>query len=157
MNKWYLIKIKSRQEKIAISNLENQNYHVYCPKTIIKTKNEVLFPGYLFINLDETSDNWGPIRSTKGVVNFVKFGVSYATISNKIVDFIKANEYITTEKMKNLDNFKPGDNIQITEGIFKNCIAIFESFKSDERVILLMNIMGQQQTIDVNKKSLTVL
>ena len=44
--------------------------------------------------------------------------------------------------------------IEITEGVFKNCVAIFKCFKSDERVILLMNLMGQQQTISVKKKSL---
>ena len=28
---------------------------------------EPLFPGYLFIRLDSTHDNWYPIRSTRGV------------------------------------------------------------------------------------------
>ena len=154
MKKWYLLKTKSRQEKIAIANLENQKYHIYCPSAKINNKIVVLFPGYLFIYLDETSDNWGPIRSTKGVLNFVRFGLSYAKISNKIIDFIKENEFNTSQKLKYLNDFKTGDNVQITEGVFKNCVAIFESFKSDERVILLMNIMGQEQTINVNKKSL---
>ena len=154
MKKWYLVKTKPRQEKIAISNLENQNYHVYCPRAEINNKVVVLFPGYLFIYLDITSDNWSPIRSTKGVINFVRFGLSYAKISNSIIDFIKANENNTSKKIKYLNDFKPGDNVQITGGVFKNCIAIFESFKSDERVILLMNLMGQQQKISMKKKSL---
>ena len=154
MKKWYLLKTKSRQEKIAIANLENQKYHVYCPSTKINNKIVVLFPGYLFIYLDETSDNWGPIRATKGILNFVRFGLSYAKVSNKIIDFIKENEFNTSQKLKYLNDFKIGDKVQITEGVFKNCVAIFESFKSDERVILLMNIMGQEQTINVKKKSL---
>ena len=154
MKKWYLLKTKPRQEKIALANLENQDYDSYCPYAKINNKIVVLFPGYLFIHLDETSDNWGPIRSTKGVLNFVRFGLSYAKISNKIIDFIKENEFNTSKKLKYLNDFKIGDKVQITEGVFKNCVAIFESFKSDERVILLMNIMGQEQTINVKKKSL---
>ena len=154
MKKWYLIKTKSRQENVAIANLENQNYHVYCPSAKINNKVVVLFPGYLFINLDQTSENWSPIRSTKGVLNFVRFGLSYAKISNRVIDFIKENEFNTSQKLKYLNDFKIGDKVQITEGVFKNCVAIFESFKSDERVILLMNLMGQQQTISVKKKSL---
>jgi transcriptional antiterminator RfaH len=154
MKKWYLLKTKSRQEKIAIANLENQKYHVYCPSTKINNKIVVLFPGYLFIYLDETSDNWGPIRSTKGILNFVRFGLSYAKISNKIIDFFKENEFNTSQKLKYLNDFKTGDKVEITEGVFKNCVAIFKSFKSDERVILLMNLMGQQQTINIKKKSL---
>ena len=31
MKKWYLIKTKCRQEKIAKQNLENQGYEIFCP------------------------------------------------------------------------------------------------------------------------------
>ena len=153
MKKWYLIKTKPRQENVAIANLENQNYHVYCPCAKINNKIKVLFPGYLFINLDETSENWTPIRSTKGVLNFVRFGLSYAIISNKLIDFIKENELKTIERIKNLNDFKPGDKIQITDGVFKNCVAIFKSSRPENRVILLMNLLGQQQTINIKQKS----
>jgi transcriptional antiterminator RfaH len=154
MNKWYLIKTKSRQEKIAKANLENQNYDVYCPFAKIDNKTVALFPGYLFINLDEKAQNWSPIRSTKGVLNFVRFGLSYANIADNIIEVIQANELTTSEKIKTLNNFDKGDSVQITEGVLKNCIAIFESFKSNDRVILLMNLMGQQQTINLKRKSL---
>ena len=157
MKNWYLIKTKPKQEKIAVANLENQNYHIYCPWVKINNKIQVLFPGYIFIYLDETIENWYPIRSTRGVLNFVRFGLNYAKISNKVIDLIRANELNTTERIKILTDFKPGDKVQITEGVFKNCVAIFESFKSDERVFLLMNILGQQQTINVKKNSLTLL
>jgi len=153
MKKWYLIKTKPRQEKIAITNLENQNYHVYCPLAIINNKIQVFFPGYLFIYLDETSENWTPIHSTKGVLNFVRFGLSYAKISTNIIDLIKDNELNTIQRIKNLKDFKPGAKVQITDGIFKNCVAIFKSSKSEERVLLLMNLLGQQQTINIKQES----
>lgn len=154
MKAWYLIKTKPKQERIAVNNLENQNYDVYCPSAKIKNKFVVLFPGYLFINLDKTSENWGPIRSTRGVSNFVRFGLSYPKISNKVIEFIRLNEYKTTERIKIIGDFKSGDKVQITEGIFKDCVAIFESLQSDERVLLLLNIMGQQQEIKISEKSL---
>ena len=114
----------------------------------------VLFPGYIFIHLDKKTENWSPIRSTKGVVNFVRFGLYFAQVPDNVIEFIKANQLITLEKFKNLDKFKPGDKVQITDGVFKNCVAIFKSFKSDERVILLMNILGQQQAINIKQESL---
>jgi len=153
MKKWYLIKTKPKQEKIAIANLQNQNYHVYCPFAKINSKVVILFPGYLFIHLDETLENFSPIRSTKGVLNFVRFGLSYAKISDKIINFIKYNEQNTTDKIKRLNDFKVGDKVEITEGVFKNCIAIFQSLKPDDRVLLLINLMGQQQSIKIKKKS----
>ena len=153
MKKWYLIKTKPKQEKTAITNLQNQSYHVYCPSGKINSKVVMLFPGYLFIYLDATTENFSPIRSTKGVSNFVRFGLNYANISNKLIDFIKYNEIDTAKKIKKFNDFKSGDKVEITEGIFKNCVAIFQSLKSDERVLLLINLMGQQQSIKIKKKS----
>ena len=157
MRNWYLIKTKSRQEHVAIINLENQNFHVYCPYALIRNKNEVLFPGYIFIQLDKDAQDWSPIRSTKGVLHLVRFGLSFAKIPDNIIEFIKTNELNTAEKLQNINKFKPGDKIQITDGVFKNCIAIFKSYKSDERVILLMNLLGQQQKLTIKQESLNAL
>ena len=157
MKHWYLVKTKSKQEDIAILNLENQNFHVYCPFVLIRNKNEVLFPGYIFIQLDKDTQNWSPIRSTKGVLHFVRFGLSYAKIPDNIIEFIKTNQLNTAEKLKNINKFKSGDKVQITDGVFKNCIAIFKSYKSDERVILLMNILGQQQKLTIKQESFNAL
>ena len=157
MKHWYLVKTKSKQENIAILNLENQNFHVYCPYALIRNKNEVLFPGYIFIQLDKDTQNWSPIRSTKGVLYFVRFGLSYAKIPDNIIEFIKTNQLNTAEKLKNINKFKSGDKVQITDGVFKNCIAIFKSYKSDERVILLMNLLGQQQKLTIKQETLNAL
>ena len=154
MKYWYLIKTKSRQEEIAMLNLENQNFHVYCPYALIRNKNLALFPGYIFIQLDKNNQNWSPINSTKGVLHFVRFGLNYAKIPDNIIEFIKANQKNTEEKFKNINKFKRGDKVQITDGVFKNCIAIFESFRPDERVVLLLNLLGQQQNITIKQESL---
>ena len=153
MRNWYLIQTKSRQENIAIKNLENQKYSTYCPTVTIKKKHIVLFPGYLFINLENKKENWSPIRSTKGVVNFVRFGLNFAQVPDTVIKFLKANQLIDEEKLKNFNSFKSGDKVQITDGIFKNCVAIFKSSKAEDRVILLLNLLGQQQAITIKQKS----
>ena len=157
MKNWYLVKTKPRQENVAIKNLENQEYSTYCPTVRINNKHVVLFPGYIFIHLDKIKENWSPIHSTKGVVNFVRFGLYFAQVPDNVIEFIKANKLISLEKLKNLDKFKPGDKVQITDGVFKNCIAIFKSYKSEERIILLMKVLGQQQAINIKQELLVAL
>ena len=157
MKNWYLIRAKYRQEKIAKQNLENQGYTVFCPVASINNKTVILFPGYLFINLDEKTQNRSPINSTKGVLHFVKFGLIFAKVPKTVIEFIKSNQQITTEKLKNLNNFKPGDKVQISDGAFKDYIAIFKCFKSDERVTLLLRLMGQEQSLSLQKKSVIAL
>jgi len=157
MKNWYLIKTKPRQEKIAIQNLENQGYKVFCPISKINNQLVVLFPGYLFIQLNDKTQNWSPINSTKGVSHFVKFGINFAKVPINVIEFIKTHQHITTEKLNNLNKFKPGDKIQIIDGAFKNWVAIFKCYKSDERVILLMNLLGNEQSVSLNKESVIAL
>ena len=157
MNKWYLIKTKPRQEKKAKQNLANQGYRVFCPMVKINDRLVVLFPGYLFIQLNDKTQNWSPINSTKGVSNFVKFGLNFAKVPTSVVEFIKFNQHITADKFKNLNKFKSGDKVQISDGPFKNWIAIFKCYKSDERVILLMNLLGCEQSLSIKKETVIAL
>ena len=152
MKKWYLIKTKPRQEKTAKQNLENQGYVAFFPITKIKNKLVVLFPGYLFVQLNEKTQNFSPIHSTQGVSYFVKFGLNFAKVPASVIKFIRANQHITTKKLINLNKFKPGDKVQISDGAFKNYMAIFKSYKSDERIILLMNLLGNEQSLSFKKE-----
>ena len=157
MKNWYLIKTKPRQENIAKQNLENQSYLIFCPIAKMNNKLIVLFPGYLFIQLNDKTQNWSPINSTKGVSHFVKFGLNFAKVPTSVVEFIKNNQHITTEKLINLKKFKPGDKVQISDGVFKNWVAIFKCYKPDERVILLMNLLGSEQSLSIKKELVTTL
>jgi len=62
-----------------------------------------------------------------------------------IIEYIGVNQANSEEKLKKLSKFKKGDKVQITDGLFKNCIVIFKSYKSEERIILLIKVLGQQQ------------
>ena len=157
MNKWSLFTTKPRQEKKAKKNLENQGYRAFCPMIKINDRLVVLFPGYLFIQLNEKTQNWSPINSTKGVSHFVKFGLNFAKVPNSVIEFIKTNQHITADKLCNLNKFKPGDKVQISDGAFQDYIAIFKCYKSDERVIILMNLLGHEQSLSIKKESVIAL
>ena len=155
MKNWYLLKTKPRQEIIAKQNLKNQGYGSFCPIVKINNRLVVLFPGYLFVQLNEKTQNWSPINSTKGVSHFVKFGLNFAKVPTSVIELIKTNQHITAEKLKDLNKFKPGDKVQISDGVFNNFVAIFESYKSDERVILLMNLLGCEQSLSIKEELVT--
>ena len=157
MKNWYLIKTKPRQEKKAKQNLENQGYVAFYPIAKINDRLVVLFPGYLFVQLNKKTQRFSPISSTKGVSHFVKFGSNFAKVSISVIEFIKTHQHITTEKLINLNKFKPGDKVQISDGAFKNWVAIFKCYKTDERVLLLMNLLGHDQSLSFKKKSVIAL
>ena len=157
MKNWYLIKTKPRQEKKAKQNLENQGYVAFYPITKINDRLVVLFPGYLFVQLNEKTQKFSPINSTKGVLYFVKFGLNFAKVPASVIKFIRANQHITTKKLINLNKFNSGDKVQISDGVFKNWVAIFKCYKPDERVILLMNLLGNEQSLSFKKELVIAL
>jgi len=154
MKNWYLIKTKPKQETIATQNLVNQGYTVFCPKAVFNNKTMSLFPSYLFIELDDKSQNWMPIRSTKGVSNFVRFGLKFAKVSNQIINCIKIQQQQTIEKMIDLCSHHKGDYIEIKSGPFKGQQAIFQNYNSNDRVIVLLKLIGQQQKITLDTQEI---
>src|SRR5699024_5665260 len=76
---WYLIQTRPRQEARAHEHLANQGFEVFYPRLTVARLNkgqesqrqEPLFPNYLFVRLRAGTDNWSPIRSTRGVLRMV--------------------------------------------------------------------------------------
>jgi transcriptional antiterminator RfaH len=157
MENWYLIQTKSQQEAIATLNLSSQGYTVFHPKVVIKGKNTSLFPRYLFIQLDDKTQNWTPIRSTKGVSNFVRFGLNFAKVPNKIINLIKTQQRQTIDKIIDLSSHHQGDTVEIQTGTFKGQQAIFQSYNATDRVIVLLNLIGQQQKITLDEREVVAV
>ena len=63
---WYLVQTKRRDEAKANLNLTRQGYETYMPTL----DDEVLFPGYIFVN----TESFSTINSTIGVIGLVRFG-----------------------------------------------------------------------------------
>jgi transcriptional antiterminator RfaH len=147
MKKWYLVQSKPKAEMLAQNNLLTQNYTVYCPKILINQKIQNLFPRYLFVQLKSGSDNFSPIRSTKGVANFVRFGLEFACVPEQVIQSIQSKEQLMRDKIARLSEFQSGDKLRIKSGAFAHCEAIFSEYDADKRVIVLLKIIGQMQTI----------
>ncbi len=157
MKKWYLIQTKPQQESIATENLSNQGFEVFFPKAIIKNKTVSLFPRYLFIRLDDKTQNWTPIRSTKGVSNFVRFGLSFAKVPDQIISMIRIQQQQTIEKMIDICSHQKGDYLEIQTGAFKGQQAIFQNYSAQDRVVVLLKLIGQQQEIELMEKEVVAI
>lgn len=154
---WYVIYSKANQEKLADEQLARQGYTTYLPLVRVdKFKNNrqhssviPLFPRYLFIYLDTTTDNWVPIRSTIGVSNMVKFGSKHAEVTDKLVEKIKKQE--TSEGIHEIKyQFQQGDRVRMVDGPLSDLEGIFMANRSEDRVFLLMQMLGKQMRVTTN-------
>lgn len=150
---WYLLMSKPQKDELAELQLLNQHYEVYRPlaKRLRQRRGkmlntiESLFPRYLFIHLDDgVNDNWAPVRSTKGVHNFVRFGLEPARVPDDLILALREQESVLGERAIDLDRFHQGDKVIITNGLYSGVNAIFDKYDGQERVIVLLEIMHKQ-------------
>ena len=148
MSSWYLIYTKPLQERIALANLRRQGYEAYLPRCEKKTANGArvcaLFPRYLFIHLADDTDNWRPIRSTLGVSRIVRFGGRAACVPDDLIDALRAREDPAGMQPAPEKPLRRGDRVVFTDSALRDCEAIFQRATGEERVVVLMNIIGRQ-------------
>ncbi len=152
MKAWYLVQCKSRQDERAEENLVRQGYTCYRPQfdceRIVRGRravvSESLFPGYLFIQLTQ-QDNWGPLRSTRGVLRVVAFGPQPLAINDAVIDELRLHE--TQGDVQ--PQLVSGEAVRITEGPFAELQAIYLGMDGDQRVVVLLNFLQRQQHINL--------
>jgi transcriptional antiterminator RfaH len=134
MRKWYLVYAKPRQEKLAEVNLQRQGYEVWLPRIRASRPRggrwietvEPLFPRYLLIRLDAGGDNFGPIRSTRGVSTMVRLGVEPAVVPDPVVDRLsRAADPHSGLLLPPLAALRRGDPVQVLDGPFQGWRASF--------------------------------
>ena len=151
MSRWYVVHCKPREERRALENLERQGFSCYLPTLTVEKLShgckrdvlEPLFPSYLFINLDELSDNWRPIRSTRGVIRLVRFHEYPVPVPDEIIQNIR--QHLASSKPR--PYLQRGERVRITAGAFCDVEAIFVVNDGPERVVLLMNILQREHTL----------
>ena len=158
MRAWYLVYSKPQQERLAWENLERQGYPSYLPMVRNRRRRrgkytsiiEPMFPRYLFVHLSDQTDNWGPIRSTIGVVNLVRFGMRAARVPDALITVMREREEDGVQKLV-VPEPKPGDQVRIVEGVMAGYEAIFQAKTGRERVVLLLQL-AEDKTARVQVK-----
>jgi len=151
--RWYLLQCKARQQGRAELHLQNQGFEFFAPVHTVKrlargrvqTLNEPLFPGYVFVRLDAHS-NWRALHATRGVSRLVSFSGSPCPVADMLIAALKQREQVDIQPVA---LFQPGEKVVITEGCFKYVEAIVKAVTSDERIIVLMNILHSEQALSL--------
>jgi transcriptional antiterminator RfaH len=157
---WYVVHTKPRQEGRALENLQNQGFTCFLPTIQVqKLRNqrvqvvtEPMFSRYLFIQLDDQTQNWGSIRSTLGVSKLVSFGPQPAKVPPEFVAFLKEAPPETLERM-----FAPGDTVQVAAGPLQGLEGKYLAHDGETRAFVLIELLGQPQKIAMTVEALRVI
>ena len=159
---WYLVYCKPRQETVARENLARQGYETYLPFMRDARRRQgrrisvvaPMFPRYLFIHLSSQTDNWGPIRSTLGVVSIVRFGREAARVPDSLMAALRSREDRQGIQILPIEEYKPGSRVRITQGSFAGYEGIFQAASGRGRVTVLLDILGRDARTSVDTASI---
>ena len=160
MKRWYLVHTKPRKERVAEQNLQRQGYEVYLPLIQQPRRRrghwleviDPLLPSYLFVRLHFGWDNIGPIRYTTGVRELVRFTQEPAIVPEEIIESLKSAADRDTGIYRFEEAlFKPGDKVIIDQGPLAGLNAIFLAETGQERVLILLEMLGRENQITVER------
>jgi transcriptional antiterminator RfaH len=160
---WYVVYTKPKNEGVALENLSNQGFEVYFPKAKLKKRRptglavviEALFPRYLFVRLEKGVHNFAKIRSTRGCVDLVKFGVEAQPVPDGLIEAFQSQH-----DEEGLFNFlapaqiQPGTAVQIQAGPFEGLVGELCKYKSSERVLVLLDLVGKRNVVELDSNLL---
>lgn len=161
---WYCVHTKPRAEARALEHLQRQQFECLLPRIRRpapaarlprqKTVVEPLFPRYLFLQADPSSQSLAPIRSTCGVIGLVRFGGRPAQVGKAIIARLRQDAGIDGVIEPAPIMFQPGDVVRITEGPFLGLSAVYTQASGEQRALVLLNLLGSECHVQVPVETL---
>lgn len=151
---WYVVHSQPNAELRAAEHLERQGFTSYVP-TYLKTRRHArrvdtvrapFFPRYLFVWIDVTQQRWRSINSTVGVSRIVGRGLMPTPVMPGVVEAIRQREgedgiiRLAPAAAK----FRPGDAVRVVDGAFEACQGLFQALTDNERVSILLDLLGRK-------------
>lgn len=160
---WFIAQLKPNGINNALRNLHRQGFATFHPRQPVTrrlrnrlvTREEPVFPGYVFVTFDPATAPWRRINATLGIARLLTtLSLQPATVPP---DFMAAlRDRCTPEGLvKPPDVLSPGDLVRVRTGPFADVVSRIESLDSAGRVGLLLEVMGQAVRVSIRAEDLT--
>jgi transcriptional antiterminator RfaH len=154
---WFVVQTQPNAEAKAKRHLSNQGFMTYLPlysrRVRHARRNEIvlrpLFPGYLFVRLDPELHRWRSINGTIGVRQILADGETPRYLPDRIIEEIKSREDETGAIKLLPPVFTAGQAVRLTGGAFADVSGLFEEARDENRVILLLSLLGRKVRVEV--------
>lgn len=160
---WYIVRTHPRAEVRAALNLERQGFPVYLPRYLkrrrharrVEVVSAPLFPRYLFVAIDIASQRWRSIQSTFGVAQLVCSGDDPSSVSPAVLNELRSREDDKGYVQLAQRGFARGEKVRVVEGVFSACLGLFEGMTDNERVTVLLDLLGRKVRVVMDLEAVT--
>ena len=151
---WFVLHFKPNSHNQAVKNLNRQGFETFLPLYSATSRiasrfissAQPLFPGYMFVKFDKTKSDWHKINNTYGVSRIITFNSILKPIPTTFVNNLM-KRYDLLGNLLPVKEYKKGDQVKVLNGPFANFIATVETYETDQRIWVLMDLMGRKAKI----------
>lgn len=167
LQRWYVVQTQVNGEARAAQNLMRQGFEIYLPRYLKRRHHarkvdftaKPLFPRYMFVAIDISTQRWRSIQSTFGVSHLVtNGGDDPATVPTGVVHALKAREddkgFI---QMDARPAFAPGDKVRVLAGALINNSGLFSGLADHDRVAILLDMLGRKVRVFLDADIIAVV
>jgi transcriptional antiterminator RfaH len=145
---WSAVSLKPNQANKAEANLSQQGFNYLCPKIKVTkrqknkfiNKTELLFPGYLFVEIDIVNGDVRKVQSTHGVSSIIRFGSKIGVVPEAFMSALLINSDF--KNSLHTETLMSGQQVKITKGPFAGLIGKLSQVDTSTRVKCLFNLMS---------------
>lgn len=136
------------KEALALAHLNRQGFAAYCPMVNKRVRHarksmavqRPLFPSYIFV-ANNPLRRWQAIRSTIGVRSLISRGDEPSLLDGRFVQELRARE-LDGLVARPASPFEVGQAVRISQGAFADIIGEIIELRDDQRVMMLLDLLG---------------
>jgi transcriptional antiterminator RfaH len=160
---WFCVRTQTKREHIAAGHLrELEDIEVFCPRLRYRKATrrgkiwwvEPLFPGYILAKFD-LMEMERAVTFCHGIRGMVRFGSEIPPVPDSFVETLRAEIRNRSDNDDELFSVSPtieaGDEVEIAHGPLQGMQGtIISVTPAAERIKVLLDFLGQPQTVDVD-------
>ena len=113
-----------------------------------------MFPGYIFAGVLLGEQDIAPIRSTVGCLQVVRFGGHLIPLPVSVMQSLLRSQQ---DPLDTARTFRAGERLRVESGPFEGLEAVFDQPRGEDRVQVLITVLGGLRRVEVATKALSPL
>ena len=162
--RWFVAQTLQHREKLAQRHLWQQGFQSFFPrfsKTVRHARKlqdvvAPVFRGYIFVIFDPERDQWRSINGTLGIARLITAESRPIPVPAGVVEALVGALDSSGLVLLGAD-LKPGDAVRIIAGPFAGGLGKLERLDAKRRVRVLLNIMGGQAPLVIDRAHLAAV
>jgi transcriptional antiterminator RfaH len=158
---WCCAQVEPRRERLASYCLGLAGYEIYQPLLREQRRSHgrkitvtpPLFPGYLFVWVVR---GWWDARWSPGVRRLVMDRPVPERVPDAVISEIRSRERGGLVELPKL-RLEPGAGVRILQGPLQDHIGLLAALRPHERVLVLLQLLGGQQRVELARNAIEVV